>query len=816
MSGYSIGEARSFFQTPVAFLKSHNNVTDHPLRLAMNPIVLSPSSHFKIENNGEPRSPSRSPNRRKHYELDPLLSNLSPSCTLEALEATDALVSEGKASQDALQDSIAAASTSERALGIRAALAGKKLKEWHLELMGWPWPSIPEGSGFRPPGNHQAYINNNRFNLDTTAARNINWEDYYGSLPARLVEEYEHRIEIIKDEMDALDLEALKEFVRDAHATSNSRSNSRRTQGNNMNTDYNRLDDFTAVITATIMQALPTISRLTSILSLWSIRLLVLRQVPGYLGLLEEVRLSMKSAWEYIHETEDTTQVNKESDFTRASMLAKRATLETQIFGVGRALDNMLDILEGREDTLPEEWIDDMESTEAEFGDWVVESEKKLIESEWKVPRRNSPVGFSEMEHNHPLHNSTAVSVSPEALNAIDVKIRESTEIDGSLFSFPASHSRSISPLYNHSGEHKESEIHQILDPEEGLTNFLSSIPRCGSILPDVSQVSTSCNKQVASESQNLAIQSIHQKGFQESLVQNEKNEMPESSSAQVFLADPSDVVEDSLSLDLKKDLSHRSIQSHSGLNEHEGEIHNGGIPDSPVQPQSDIRHFLGDHPNARNIQQGSLGSLDSGDNKDTNTKTVTPDIDISSLSDAVDSSALESSKIQLPDFSRAKRSKVPRPAPLVLRQIHSNVESTASSEMSSDTSYPGSGTSEYFSNMSSPEIQHASVAEFFENPVEITTPSRLPSTPLATISRQSSQRTERGEIGIYENGSPESLILPFNQRRRASTFAPVSDIPEMRGSINESPSHRGYLKSHIRVRSASLRSFEIIPRNEV
>lgn len=779
----------------------------------MNPIVLSPSSRFKIENNGEPRSPSRSPNRRKNYELDPLLSNLSPSCTLEALEATDALVSEGKASQDALQDSIAAASTSERALGIRAALAGKKLKEWHVELMGWPWPSIPEGSGFRPPGNHQAYINNNRFNLDTTAARNINLEDYYGSVPARLVEEYEHRIEIIKDEMDALDLEALKEFVRDAHATSNSRSNSRRRQDNDTNTNYNHLDDFTAVITATIMQALPTISRLTSILSLWSIRLLILRQVPGYLGLLEEVRLSMKSAWEYIYETEGTTQVNKESDFTRASILAKRATLETQIFGVGRALDNMLDTLEGREDTLPEEWIDDMESTEAEFGDWVVESEKKLIESEWKIPRRNSPAGFSEMEHNHPIKNSTAVSVGPEALNAIDVEIRESTEIDGSPLPFPASHSRSISPVCNHSEEHKGSEVHQTLDPEEELANLSSSIPRCSSILPEVSEVSTSCNKQVASESQKLAIQSIHQKGFQKSLVQNEKNEMPGSSSAQVVLADPPDFIDDLPSLDLTNDPSHRSIQSHSGLNEHEGEIRNGGIPDSPVQPLSDIRHFLGDQPNTRNIQQGSL---DNGDNNDTNTKIVTPDIDTSRLSVAVDSSALESSSFQLPDFSRAKRSKVPRPAPLVLRRIHSNIESTASSEMSSDTSYPGSGTSEYFSNMSSPEIQHASVAEFFENPVEITTPSRLPSTPLATISRQSSQRTERGEFGIYENGSPESLILPFNQRRRASTFAPISNIPEMTGSIDESPSYRGYLKSHIRVRSASLRSFEIIPRKEV
>ena len=106
------------------------------------------------------------------HELDPLLANLSPKSTLEALEATEVIDLEGRASQSLLHDSVAAASTSERALGIRAALAGKKLKKWHAELTAWPWPlaSSSPGSGFRIPpqaersiGNfrptHEGYIN---------------------------------------------------------------------------------------------------------------------------------------------------------------------------------------------------------------------------------------------------------------------------------------------------------------------------------------------------------------------------------------------------------------------------------------------------------------------------------------------------------------------------------------------------------------------------------------------------------------------------------------------------------------------------------
>jgi hypothetical protein len=46
-------------------------------------------------------------------------------------------------------------------------------------------------------------------------------------------------------------------------------------------------------------------------------------------------------------------------------------------------MDRVLDALEGRDDSLPESWIDDLEAIEADFGLWVVKAEKRAVENEW-------------------------------------------------------------------------------------------------------------------------------------------------------------------------------------------------------------------------------------------------------------------------------------------------------------------------------------------------------------------------------------------------------------------------------------------------
>jgi hypothetical protein len=46
-------------------------------------------------------------------------------------------------------------------------------------------------------------------------------------------------------------------------------------------------------------------------------------------------------------------------------------------------MDRALDALEGRQDSLPENWIDDLEKIESDFAEWVVEAEKYQLRTEW-------------------------------------------------------------------------------------------------------------------------------------------------------------------------------------------------------------------------------------------------------------------------------------------------------------------------------------------------------------------------------------------------------------------------------------------------
>ena len=70
----------------------------------------TPASRFAIAHqHSTPRSPSQSLHRQEYsmsHELDPLLANLSPTSTLEALEATEAIDLEGRASQSLLHNSV--------------------------------------------------------------------------------------------------------------------------------------------------------------------------------------------------------------------------------------------------------------------------------------------------------------------------------------------------------------------------------------------------------------------------------------------------------------------------------------------------------------------------------------------------------------------------------------------------------------------------------------------------------------------------------------------------------------------------------------
>ena len=363
-------------------------------RSSNDPGVLGPASRFDAPRfRSHSSSPTRSPTRRQHLtsgELDPLLSNLSPTSTLEALTATDAIQSQGGKQHDLLRDSIAQASTSERGLGIRAALAGKKLREWCYEVEGWEWPI----RGFEEPSAEERASKKRKYghemvshvvvgNKEQPHSEANDDEEYWGSMPAALVQRYENRIENIRDDMETLEVEELKEHVRGAHAAwmnSDVSSGFPLDAGRRVSQDH-YLDDFTVIITATIMQALPLISRLDSMLNAWSVRFMVLRQVPGFLFRVKQATNLLSSAWKAI---EDTHKSGADGNLIlgKSPLPAFRENLANQICVVGRRCDAMLNALEGRKDIVPETWIDDVEKLETEFGDWVVEAEKRQFEED--------------------------------------------------------------------------------------------------------------------------------------------------------------------------------------------------------------------------------------------------------------------------------------------------------------------------------------------------------------------------------------------------------------------------------------------------
>ena len=334
--------------------------------LGDNPLIPPPNT--KISSHSASLSRSSIGNAAPAYELDPLLRSLSPEATLQALSSTDAVPKNEKSAHDILSRSISQVSPADRALGIRAAVAAKNLTLWYKEVQSWEWPQRSDahlGKAFIPPSSPS--------DLEI---------EHYGSLPSVVVEQHETRIEEIRDGMDSLGVEDLKEHVLNAHIPSRSRpSSSNSTVSIPPPLSYVQLSDFTAVITATILRVLPILSRLNSLLSTWDVRLLVLRQIPGLLRSLALTRAALDEAFVPLKSRDPPTE--KDALYSRTNFYAKQAELGAVVASAGRRMDNVLDALEGREDSLPENWIDDLEAIEADFGTWAVEAEKRSAENEW-------------------------------------------------------------------------------------------------------------------------------------------------------------------------------------------------------------------------------------------------------------------------------------------------------------------------------------------------------------------------------------------------------------------------------------------------
>lgn len=576
------------------------------------------------------------------HELHPLLSDLSPTSTLKALQSVDT-VAEAVPRNSAFIDCVAAASTLERAWGIKAAVAGRKVRDWYQELEAWPWPTASHDgrNDFESP----AHV---RGEGREGGIEGVPEESYWGSLPDRTVQQYEERIEDIRDDMETLELEELKDHVRAIHLSTNPRRSMYGQPNASYANGYTHLDDFTAVITAMIMQTLPHVSRLNTLLGIWSIRLLVSRQVPGFLDCMELTRTAVDSAKEVVGEPRFETTSTKPA-INREGFVTMRGVLEKQILELGQRLDYMLDALEGRDDTVPNSWIDGMETVEADFGDWIVETEQKLLESEFRAVVRDKNL--------------------------------------------------------------------DIVAPDEHTRNLPPRATALGSEGKDVSR-------------DNFDSKAIPTSRNSESIKQSQTRDT-------AFTPPISPLQRTYIDL------------SNSGAYE-------------PLIPEAE-----------------SLGA----DGKIVRSRS--------------------NSKLTCLNLIKAQ----------------TNSEGPVSSDFPSDNSYPGSATSDYFSNMSSPEIQHASRAEYFGAPVEVTSPSLIkndPMSPSDTVSRQSSQRTERGMPMSEDLSSSQGFPSSAGTRSRASSFILEPAILEDGEFAGPGLIDLRDGVSQLKTRSASIQSFGVVPRSEV
>ncbi|EPS37588.1 hypothetical protein H072_8713 [Dactylellina haptotyla CBS 200.50] len=220
--------------------------------------------------------------------------------------------------------------------------------------------------------------------------------EFLGSLTNSTLTYIATRIGAISADLSQQDIEGLKSRV--LHFKSQQIDE----QGNG------RMSDSLAIITATTLQLLPPLHRLWHLLEVWGVRVEVCRVVPAFLGNLgraEGVIMKKKKKVEalmvgedeggrWLEEIEEGVGEAAVNEVTLRTLEGgvdvvweKRKTEVVDLVGVcGKIIDGMLDLLDGREETVPEEWIDRLEAVEAALEGWVFGEERRAdgLKRRWR------------------------------------------------------------------------------------------------------------------------------------------------------------------------------------------------------------------------------------------------------------------------------------------------------------------------------------------------------------------------------------------------------------------------------------------------
>lgn len=328
---------------------------------------------------------------------DDFISHLSPLTALDALRAPTS----------PLKACMATATSAEQNFAIRAAVASKNIYQWLEELRGWSW-STQGGIGFQTPAFAQGKLGSQgpfgspTEDIPEEAAVKPE-ETYIGSLLESDLARYETRLGQIQAELDKLEMEEIKAHVLSNHIMPLSRPGTpasptvERHYGMGSLAPYTKMDDMTAVITATVVQALPNLSKLIRLMNAWSVRLTVLRRIPSWLSCVEDVESAVQSGWAAIKpqsqpqdDRPSECQFTDHTGFSKHDFDVMKLVLEKKVAKAAQHLDYMLDTLEGRDDTLPDQWLDRMENVERGYAEWTAACEKTFRDAEVAALERHA------------------------------------------------------------------------------------------------------------------------------------------------------------------------------------------------------------------------------------------------------------------------------------------------------------------------------------------------------------------------------------------------------------------------------------------
>ncbi|GAB1314179.1 GAR domain-containing protein [Madurella fahalii] len=343
----------------------------------------------------QPRSTSdASPTRQRN--TDDLLSNLTPRTVVDAFRNPSG----------AMKACIDSATPAEQAFALRVAVASNNIHEWLEELSAWPWPANGGSAGFEMATARRSRTPRSDSELSDDEPSEA--ESYMGAI-AR----YDRRIEEIGQGLDELDIEEIKTQVLRNHIMPLSRPGTPAMDSAHARASAiaatARMDDLTALITTTTLQALPNLSKLSKLMNSWNFRIQVLRMVPAFLDHVADAEVALQSGQNVIglgakvgqHQPSNATL----STLSRAEFEVMKPILERKVAKAGQHLDAMLDILEGQPDTLPEKWIDRVDALEQAYGEWSVACERKIRETD--LARMIREIGASAADPGQPAHDGT-------------------------------------------------------------------------------------------------------------------------------------------------------------------------------------------------------------------------------------------------------------------------------------------------------------------------------------------------------------------------------------------------------------------------